>query len=130
MRATGIDHVVVMCSDVEKTLGWWRDELGLVPLRLEEWRNGQVPFPSVRVNDATIVDFLQGTRTGENYNHVALTVDVSRDELAAMVDQRGWDVAIPINDTLFGARGIGAGVYIRDPEGNVVELRTYDVARS
>ena len=27
--------------------------------------------------------------------------------------------------SLFGARGTGQGLYVRDPEGNVVELRTY-----
>jgi catechol 2,3-dioxygenase-like lactoylglutathione lyase family enzyme len=125
MRATAIDHVVVICSDVEKTLGWWRDELGLDPVRLEEWRAGTAPFPSVRLDGGTIVDFQAGERTGDNIAHVAVAVDVSRDELARLVDVRGWDVAVPLTDGLFGARGMGAGVYIRDPEGNVVELRTY-----
>ncbi len=130
MRALGIDHIVVICTDVDRTLGWWRDELGLQPVRLEEWRAGKAPFPSLRLNDATIVDFVQGTRTGENYAHVAVAVDVSRDELAALATARGWDVAVPLNDELFGARGVGAGIYVRDPEGNVVELRTYDAVRS
>jgi catechol 2,3-dioxygenase-like lactoylglutathione lyase family enzyme len=129
MRALGIDHIVVICTDVDRTLAWWRDELDLQPVRLEEWRVGKAPFPSLRLNDSTIVDFIQGERRGENYAHVAVAVDVSRDDLAALATARGWDVAVPLNDQLFGARGIGAGIYIRDPEGNVVELRTYDVAR-
>ena len=28
MRASGIDHVVVLCSDIERTLAWWQTELG------------------------------------------------------------------------------------------------------
>lgn len=125
MRALGIDHVVLVCSDVERTLSWWRRELGLEPVRLEEWRAGSAPFPSLRLNGSTIVDFVAGERTGENVAHVAVEVDVDSATLAALADERGWDVATPLNPSLFGARGIGAGVYIRDPEGNVVELRTY-----
>ena len=26
---------------------------------------------------------------------------------------------------LFGARGTGTGLYVKDPDGNTVELRTY-----
>jgi catechol 2,3-dioxygenase-like lactoylglutathione lyase family enzyme len=125
MRATGIDHVVVICSDVERTRGWWQRELGLEPVRHEEWRAGTAPFPSLRLDDATIVDFLRSERTGENVAHVALAVDVDGDALAALAEERGWDVASPLNRSLFGAKGIGAGIYVRDPEGNVVELRTY-----
>jgi catechol 2,3-dioxygenase-like lactoylglutathione lyase family enzyme len=125
MRATGIDHVVVICRDVERTMGWWRRELGLDPVRHEEWRAGAAPFPSLRLNETTIVDFVPGERSGENVAHVAVTVDVGADELAALVAERGWDVVGPLNRSLFGADGLGAGVYVRDPEGNVVELRTY-----
>lgn len=125
MRATGIDHIVVICSDVERMLAWWRDELGLEPVRVDEWRAGRAPFPSLRFNPSTIVDFVPGERTGDNVAHVAVEVDASPDELERLVTDRGWTVVAPLNRTLFGARGIGAGVYVRDPEGNVVELRTY-----
>ena len=56
---------------------------------------------------------------------VAVEVDVDAAALETLVVVRGWDVAVPLNRSLFGARGIGAGVYIRDPEGNVLELRSY-----
>lgn len=125
MRATGIDHIVVVCSDVDRTLCWWQHELGLEPFRLAEWRAGAAPFPSLRLNDGSIVDFVPGERTGENIAHVAMAVDVDADALEALVTERGWEVAAPLNRQLYGARGIGAGVYIRDPEGNVIELRTY-----
>jgi catechol 2,3-dioxygenase-like lactoylglutathione lyase family enzyme len=126
MRATGIDHIVVVCSDVERTMGWWQRELGLEPLGHDEWRAGRAPFPSLRLSASTIVDFVSGERTGENVAHVAVTVDVGGDELAALAEERGWDVAAPLNRSLSGARGIGAGIYVRDPSGNVIELRTYD----
>jgi catechol 2,3-dioxygenase-like lactoylglutathione lyase family enzyme len=122
MRVTDIDHIVLNCADVEKELAWWRDELGLEPLRVDEWRRKAVPFVSVRVNAGTIIDLFEAARSGENLNHVALTVeDVDLDALAAT----GRFDVVGGPSRLFGARGTGTGLYVRDPEGNVVELRTY-----
>ncbi len=65
---------------------------------------------------------LAGTRTGTNIDHVAVTVtDVDLDELAT---SGRFDVVGGPAD-LFGAQGQGRGLYVRDPDGNVVELRTY-----
>ncbi len=125
MRALAIDHVVILCSDIDRTLAWGQEELGLEPVRVEEWRSGAAPFPSLRLNASTIVDFLPGKRTGENVAHIAVAVDVDADSLEALTAERGWDVVVPLNRELFGARGMGAGIYIRDPEGNVIELRAY-----
>ena len=122
MRITGIDHVVFNVSDVERALAWWRDLLGLEPVRLDEWRRGEVPFVSVRVSAGTILDLFQLERSGENVDHVALQVDdADLDELA--VDDRFDVVRGPLE--VFGARGVGRGLYVRDPDGNVIELRTY-----
>jgi len=122
MRVTDIDHIVLDCADVEKEVAWWRDAIGLEPLRLEEWRRKEVPFVSVRVNARTIIDLFEARRSGENMNHVALAVeDVDLEALAA---SGRFDV-VSGPSRLFGARGTGIGLYVRDPEGNVVELRTY-----
>jgi catechol 2,3-dioxygenase-like lactoylglutathione lyase family enzyme len=123
MKVTSLDHVVLTCADVERSVAWWCDGLGLEPVRLVEWRRGEVPFVSVRIDDTTIIDLFAGDRTGQNMNHLAVVVtDVDLDELAA--SGRFGDVEPPA--TLFGARGIGRGIYVRDPDGNTVELRTYD----
>ena len=122
MRVTDIDHVVWNVPDVEAVLAWYRDELGLEALRVEEWRNKEVLFVSLRISENTIIDLFQGERTGENVNHIALVVDgVDLDELAA---SGRFTVEMGPAD-LFGARGQGRGLYIRDPAGNLVELRTY-----
>ena len=122
MRTTGIDHYVLHVADAERSVAWYGEVLGLEPERLEEWREGKALFVSLRVDDTTIIDLLQAERTGENVNHVAFVVeDVDLDELAASgsveVDSGPAD--------LFGARGTGRGLYIRDPDANLVELRTY-----
>ena len=122
VRVAEIDHVVFNVTDAEKAVAWWHDLLGLEPVRLEEWRRGEVPFVSVRINEGTILDLFVTPRTGENVDHMAIhVVDVDLDELAA---SGPFDVVRGPLD-VFGARGQGRGLYVRDPDGNVIELRTY-----
>jgi catechol 2,3-dioxygenase-like lactoylglutathione lyase family enzyme len=118
-----MDHIVLRVADVERSLAWYREMLGLDGVRVDEWRAGRVPFPSVRVDDGTIIDLLAAERAGENLDHLCLVVDgadvdaVVADPRFAVVEGPGWR---------FGARGDGWSVYVVDPDGNTVELRTYD----
>ena len=120
----GFDHVVYVCRDVPTVLTWWTRTLGLTPERVEQWRAGEVPFPSVRLSPTALVDLVPGEPTGENVAHVALDVQLSGEQLETWARERELDV-VDGPKALFGARGTGVGLYVRDPEGNVVELRTY-----
>ena len=122
VRATGLDHVVLLVSDPEVSVEWYRRVLGLQPERLDEWRAGDVLFPSVRLDATTVIDLLAGGRDGTNVDHMAVVVaDVDLDALAASGDV---DVVAGPAD-LWGAQGYGRGLYIRDPDGHTVELRVY-----
>ncbi|HVL85686.1 MAG TPA: VOC family protein [Pseudonocardia sp.] len=119
MRILALDHVVLVTPEPERLIAWYVEVLGLATERLEQWRRGEVPFASLRVCADTIIDVQAGDRTGTNVEHLALVVDgVDLDALAA---EHG--VAGPRD--LFGARGQGRGIYLRDPDGNGVELRSY-----
>ncbi|MCB1017807.1 MAG: VOC family protein [Acidimicrobiales bacterium] len=122
VQARGIDHVVLNVADVERSVAWYVDRLGFEPLRLEEWRRGEVLFASVRLTDTFIIDLFEHERAGENLDHLCLVVDpVDLDALAASDE---FDVASGPS-VVFGAQGMGRSVYVRDPDGNVVELRNY-----
>jgi glyoxylase I family protein len=122
MQLTGPDHVVFPSPDPERLIAWYADALGLEVLRLEEWRRNEVPFVSLRVSPTFLIDVFRGERTGVNLDHLALTVtDVDLDELAT---SGRFDVEMGPAD-LYGAQGVGRGLYVRDPDGNKIELRTY-----
>jgi catechol 2,3-dioxygenase-like lactoylglutathione lyase family enzyme len=122
LRVTGLDHIVLNVDDVERSLAFYCEQLGLAPERVEEWRRGEVLFPSARVDAHTIIDLLATPRTGENADHLCLVVEPV--DLDAIKDSGGFDV-VDGPATRFGARGDGTSLYVKDPDGNTVELRHY-----
>ena len=120
VKVTGLDHIVLRCADVEVSLAFYCEELGLVPERVEEWRRGEVLFPSVRINPTTVIDLFAAPRAGENLDHFCLVIEpTDLDALAARFP--GSNRA----DGLFGAQGFASSVYLHDPDGNTIELRSY-----
>jgi catechol 2,3-dioxygenase-like lactoylglutathione lyase family enzyme len=120
-----VDHVVLNVADPERSLAWYRDVLGLAPERLDEWRRGEVPFPSVRVTPTFIIDLLPAPRTGENCDHLCLVVKAR--DVEALAAHHGVEV-VGGPALRWGARGLATSLYVRDPDGNLVELRAYPEA--
>lgn len=118
----GFDHLVLDVADVERALAFYLGELGLAPVRVDEWRRGEAPFPSARVSDHTIIDFVGSPPTGENMNHLCLVVEPT--DLDALAATGRFDV-VDGPAARFGARGNGTSLYVLDPDGNTVELRYY-----
>jgi catechol 2,3-dioxygenase-like lactoylglutathione lyase family enzyme len=123
ITVVGLDHVVFAVDDVERSLAFYCGELGLEPVRVDQWRRREAPFPSVRVDATTIIDLLGVPRTGENVNHVCLVV-APADFEAIKTSGRFGVVDGPARR--YGAQGEGTSLYIRDPDGNTIELRYYD----
>jgi catechol 2,3-dioxygenase-like lactoylglutathione lyase family enzyme len=125
MRVTGFDHLVLNVDDVERSLAFYCGPLGLAPVRVDEWRAGEAPFPSVRVSPTTIIDLVQrpaGTATGDNVDHLCLVVEPLDWQ---RVVESGEFTVVDGPGERFGARGTAQSLYVADPDGNTVELRWY-----
>jgi catechol 2,3-dioxygenase-like lactoylglutathione lyase family enzyme len=122
-RVQGFDHLVLRCADVERTLAWYVEVIGLEPVRVEEWRQEQVFFPSVRISPTTIVDLVGGGDGADGrLDHLCIVVEPC--DLLAVAAAKGLEVLegpVP----RYGARGDGTSIYVKDPDGATVELRFY-----
>jgi catechol 2,3-dioxygenase-like lactoylglutathione lyase family enzyme len=130
-----MDHIVLNVEDDEKMITFYTNVLMFPPERLDEYRSGKVPFPSVRLNADTIIDLFpkkmweNSARTGEgreNLNHfcIALTKETWQELL-----ERLQAHAVPIEVgpvPRWGAHGTGTSVYFRDPESNLIEAKCHE----
>jgi catechol 2,3-dioxygenase-like lactoylglutathione lyase family enzyme len=126
VTVVGFDHLVLIVADVEASLAFYLGLLGLAPVRVDEWRRGEVLFPSARVDVTTIIDFLQapadGRNEGRNLDHLCLVVEpTDLDALKAS----GQVTVVDGPGVRYGAQGNGTSLYVLDPDGTVVELRHY-----
>ncbi|MCU1368044.1 MAG: family virulence protein, partial [Ilumatobacteraceae bacterium] len=121
MNVIELDHIVLNVADAERSLAWYIGVVGLTPVRVDLWREQKAPFPSVRVNDGTIIDIVETKRevSDRNMDHLCLVVDRA-DVDAILVDARLEVVEGPGSRS--GARGDGWSVYVQDPDGNTVEF--------
>lgn len=126
MRVIAFDHLVLNVTDVERSLAFYTGPLGLEPVRVEEWRAGKVPFPSVRVSPTTIIDLTSSTdgrsEGGANVDHICLVVEPL--DWQEVIDSGDFTVVDGPGER-FGARGTAISLYVRDPDGNTIELRWY-----
>jgi len=134
LNVVGMDHIVLNVGDVERSVAFYGDVLGLRIERLAEWRAGSVSFPSVRLSAETLIDLVQypaGATAGGgvvNLNHFCLVVaDATLEPAVAQLAAKG----VPVHTgpaRRWGARGTGASIYLHDPDGNEIEVRTYHAA--
>jgi len=132
MAVCALDHIVLNVSDVERSLRFYEQVLGLAAERVEAWRRKEVGFPSVRINPATIIDLVHASDAGagaapqqQNLAHFCLVTDSPNlDEAVQTLGAAG--VAVETGPAVrSGARGNALSIYFRDPDHNLVELRTY-----
>ena len=130
MQITGLHHVTLITRDLARATGFYRDVLGLA--LVEEGQNDDDPdarhfwFGDADGRAGTLISFLEyptlepGTVGAGSTHHLALAVD-SEEELTAW---RDWLRSRGVQTTEVMSRGRFASLYLRDPDGHILELAT------
>jgi catechol 2,3-dioxygenase-like lactoylglutathione lyase family enzyme len=129
LRIVEMDHIVLNVRDVERSIAFYTDVLQLRGERLDDFRAGKVGFPSVRINEHTLIDLMQTAAENgadeKNLNHFCLVCEpTDLDELTMDLKRRGVTVVTgPVSR--WGARGTATSIYVQDPDENEIEIRCY-----
>ena len=129
INVTHIDHVVIRARDLPVMLAFYREVLGC---RLERGP-GELGLAQLRAG-RSLIDLLdvqgplgrEGGATPDqgapNLDHLCLQVKPwDADALQAHLRSHRVDFDEPA--TRYGSAGMGPSIYLRDPEGNTVELK-------
>lgn len=123
VQVVGFDHLVLRVRDARASAAWYHERLGLEVLRLAEWERGEVIFVSVRIDKTTIIDLVEPGPDGANVDHLCVVVEPGTD-LAAVAAAGAFEV-VDGPAVRWGAQGNGTSLYVLDPDGHTVELRSY-----
>lgn len=116
----GFDHVAIHVADVEASVAWYIDVLGLKRRFEAEW--GSHPAV-VCVGESCVAIFPADgdPREGESVDHFAFRVDRANFERAqSSFKEREIE-------THFADHGASHSVYIHDADGHRIEITTYDI---
>jgi catechol 2,3-dioxygenase-like lactoylglutathione lyase family enzyme len=128
IQVTGFDHIVLRVRDLERMAAFYGDVLGMKvahrqdDLGLVHLRAG----PSLL--DLVAIDGPLGRQSGSpggpglNLDHFCLNVaDFDLARVRAHLEAHGVEIG---EDAMrYGAAGQGLSLYLKDPEGNALELR-------
>lgn len=133
MRAD-LDHIALDCKGPALDLvDFYVSVFNFEPYRVNAYKEGKAPFPSVRASPNTILDFFESSDEDDakppkglrQSNHFCFAVaKADWDQLRERLAEKNVEtMGEPANRS--GARGDGVSIYVKDPEGNVVEFRYY-----
>ncbi|MDC7709546.1 VOC family protein [Vogesella indigofera] len=125
MQIEGLDHLVLTVADIPRTVAFYRDVLGMVPVTFGEGRVA-LAFGRHKINlhpaAAPLLPHARVPQAGSA--DLCLIVAGELDEVAAELAAKGVAIELgPVART--GALGPIRSLYLRDPDGNLLELSVY-----
>jgi catechol 2,3-dioxygenase-like lactoylglutathione lyase family enzyme len=124
-RTSGISELVLEVQDLEAARAFYRDLLGFEETLYGEGREGRYWYligDSARLGLWAPQVGLAGGRGGAHVHFAFHVEDAEVDRLLGRLEARGAEIEGPIQ------LGPGRAIYVTDPDGNVVEFWSQDMA--
>jgi len=129
VRIVALDHVVLRIADLDRSVVFYRDVLGCT---VEKWQ-AELGLMQLRAGSALIdLVTLEGPlgreggagpgRGARNLDHFCLRLE-GFDDALLRAHLAAHGVEAGATSERYGAEGCGPSLYIRDPDGNTVELK-------
>jgi catechol 2,3-dioxygenase-like lactoylglutathione lyase family enzyme len=125
MDITGIDHFVLTVEDVEATCAFYSEHLGAEVVTFGEGRTA-LGFGDWKINLHPAGDEYEpkAVRPTPGAGDFCVTTDTPIETVERDLREAGLEIVEGPGERT-GARGSMASVYVRDPDGNLVEIAEY-----
>ena len=130
LKIEALDHFVLRVRDLDRSVEFYRDVLGLPIEFIEEYRAGTRPFVSARVGRQLIdlvpdptYDPAIGLNAGGFLHFCVDARDCDFDKVIPWLEKGGVEVIEHQPVPRMGATGMGLSIYVKDPDGYIVELK-------
>ena len=128
-----IDHVAIRVTDLERSLAFYRDLLGLEVRDRERFEAGEVPYVAVVAGGRHIhLVPTEAASIDVGGEHICLLVRSSEMETREEIDRlievlRAAGITVEDGEPYrrYGAYGRDWAIYVRDPDGRRVELKLH-----
>ena len=129
MKVIGFDHLVLTVASIERTVAFYTGALGMMHEVFGPDKRSALRFGAHKINlhqaDNMFAPRAIHPQTGSG--DICLLVD-DFEGIEAQLATAGVPILVAASERT-GARGTLRSIYLRDPDGNLVELSTYRDAR-
>ena len=121
-RITGVAHIALFVSDIEKARAFYKDLLGFSePFRLDN-PDGSLSLTFIKINDRQYIELFPEREPGtDRLNHISIEVD-NAEAMRRYLAAHG--VAAP--ETVPKGRIRNSNFNVKDPDGHTVEIVQYE----
>lgn len=124
LSVEGLDHLVLRVSDIERSLHFY---VGVLGLRLERFVENQIYQLRCGRNLIDLQLLPAGSDlsapSSRSIDHVCVNIRGEMEEVVEYMKENGVTIdSGPIE--LYGATGYGTSIYVLDPDGHRLELKT------